>query len=651
MPDHHEEDALGKAYDARLARRLLKYLRPYRGRVVLAVLLSILTALAATVIPYFTKLVVDVYLLPGVHGTLPADAAFRGVQWIALAFCVALLLGFALTVAQVLVMQMVGQRTMFDLRVEIFDHLQRLPMSFFDRNPVGRLVTRVTSDVDVLYELFASGVVAMLSDVFKMLFFIAAMIWLDWRLTVVTLGMLPFLLLITVLFRRSFRDANRRIRAAVAKINSFLQEYISGMTVVQLFNRERRALQQFSQVNRDHMLAFKDAILAHALFYPAIEFLGVAAVAALLWFGGTRVLADLGLVSQGALRAENAFQLGTVVSFMQYAQGMFRPIQDLGEKFTILQSAMASSERIFKLLDEPLHESTGTARIAQPRGEIEFRNVWFAYPPPPASQQASATAAAPVASAPADENWVLRDVSFRAAPGETIALVGHTGAGKTTIISLLLRFYEIQRGQILLDGRDIRDLDIHELRRRFGIVLQDPFLFTGTLESNIRLGTEGVTREAVRSALEEVRLGQMLAALPDGLESPVTERGATYSVGQRQLISFARALAHDPRFLILDEATSSVDTQTESMIRAALDRLLEGRTAVVIAHRLSTIQRAHRILVLHKGKLREQGTHQQLLAQRGIYFRLYQLQYKDQERLSPGLLASAPSGASLPADD
>jgi ATP-binding cassette subfamily B protein len=651
MPDHHEEDALGKAYDARLARRLLKYLRPYRGRVVLAVLLSILTALAATVIPYFTKLVVDVYLLPGVHGTLPADAAFRGVQWIALAFCVALLLGFALTVAQVLVMQMVGQRTMFDLRVEIFDHLQRLPMSFFDRNPVGRLVTRVTSDVDVLYELFASGVVAMLSDVFKMLFFIAAMIWLDWRLTVVTLGMLPFLLLITVLFRRSFRDANRRIRAAVAKINSFLQEYISGMTVVQLFNRERRALQQFSQVNRDHMLAFKDAILAHALFYPAIEFLGVAAVAALLWFGGTRVLADLGLVSQGALRAENAFQLGTVVSFMQYAQGMFRPIQDLGEKFTILQSAMASSERIFKLLDEPLHESTGTARIAQPRGEIEFRNVWFAYPPPPASQQASATAAPPVASAPADENWVLRDVSFRAAPGETIALVGHTGAGKTTIISLLLRFYEIQRGQILLDGRDIRDLDIHELRRRFGIVLQDPFLFTGTLESNIRLGTEGVTREAVRSALDEVRLGQMLAALPDGLESPVTERGATYSVGQRQLISFARALAHDPRFLILDEATSSVDTQTESMIRAALDRLLEGRTAVVIAHRLSTVQRAHRILVLHKGKLREQGTHQQLLAQRGIYFRLYQLQYKDQERLSPGLLASAPSGASLRADD
>jgi ATP-binding cassette subfamily B protein len=651
MPDHHEEDALGKAYDARLARRLLKYLRPYRGRVVLAVLLSILTALAATVIPYFTKLVVDVYLLPGVHGTLPADAAFRGVQWIALAFCVALLLGFALAVAQVLVMQMVGQRTMFDLRVEIFDHLQRLPMSFFDRNPVGRLVTRVTSDVDVLYELFASGVVAMLSDVFKMLFFIAAMIWLDWRLTVVTLGMLPFLLLITVLFRRSFRDANRRIRAAVAKINSFLQEYISGMTVVQLFNRERRALQQFSQVNRDHMLAFKDAILAHALFYPAIEFLGVAAVAALLWFGGTRVLADLGLVSQGALRAENAFQLGTVVSFMQYAQGMFRPIQDLGEKFTILQSAMASSERIFKLLDEPLHESTGTARIAQPRGEIEFRNVWFAYPPPPASQQASATAAPPVASAPADENWVLRDVSFRAAPGETIALVGHTGAGKTTIISLLLRFYEIQRGQILLDGRDIRDLDIHELRRRFGIVLQDPFLFTGTLESNIRLGTEGVTREAVRSALDEVRLGQMLAALPDGLESPVTERGATYSVGQRQLISFARALAHDPRFLILDEATSSVDTQTESMIRAALDRLLEGRTAVVIAHRLSTVQRAHRILVLHKGKLREQGTHQQLLAQRGIYFRLYQLQYKDQERLSPGLLASAPSGASLRADD
>lgn len=650
MPDHHEEEAFGKGYDARLTRRLLKYLRPYKGRVALAVVLSILTAVSATIIPYFTKLVVDAYLIPGVSGKLPAAQAFQGVQWVAAAFCVVLVLGFLLTIAQVMVMQMVGQRTMYDLRVEIFGHLQRLPMSFYDRNPVGRLVTRVTSDVDVLYELFASGVVAMLSDVFKMVLFVAAMIWLDWRLTLVALGVLPFLLLVTVLFRRSFREANRRIRGAIAKINSFLQEYISGMTVVQLFNRERKALQQFSRINRDHMLAFKDAILAHALFYPAIEFLGVAAVAALLWFGGVRVLTDLGLVAQGSLTLQQAFKLGTVVSFMQYAQGMFRPIQDLGEKFTILQSAMAASERIFKLLDEPLSQAPGTARIARPLGEIEFRNVWFAYPPPP-QKVAPAPAAPAKPPIPEEDNWVLRDVSFRAAPGETIAVVGHTGAGKTTIISLLLRFYEIQRGQILLDGRDVRDLDVHHLRRHFGIVLQDPFLFTGTLESNVTLGTAGITREAVRSALEEVRLGQMLAALPEGLESPVTERGATYSVGQRQLISFARALAHDPRFLILDEATSSVDTQTEGMIRAALDRLLQGRTAVVIAHRLSTIQRADRILVMHKGKLREQGSHQELLAQRGIYYRLYQLQYQDQERVAPGLLPPAPTAASLPADD
>jgi ATP-binding cassette subfamily B protein len=416
------------------------------------------------------------------------------------------------------------------------------------------------------------------------------------------------------------------------------------------------------------MTAFKDAILAHACFYPAVEFLGVLSVAALLYFGGLRVLADTELVRQGVLPIGLAMQLGTVIAFMQYAQRMFQPIQDLSEKYTILQSAMASGERIFKLLDEPAAQSAGTASLPRPRGEIEFRNVWFAYPLPPERPVAAgfSPAHSNVASPTADEkkgaglkaaatageeNWVLRDVSFRAAPGETMALVGHTGAGKTTIIQLLLRFYEIQRGQILLDGRDIRDLSPQELRRHFGIVLQDPFLFTGTLETNVRLGTEAITREAVARALEEVRLGRMLESLPQGLDAPVTERGATYSVGQRQLISFARALAHDPRFLILDEATSSVDTQTEGMIRAALDRLLEGRTAMVIAHRLSTIQRAHRILVLHKGRLREQGTHQELLARRGIYYRLYELQYKDQERAVAGLATATPAGASLPADD
>lgn len=641
----HEEEALGKAYDARLARRLIVFLRPYKWRVILAVVLSLFGAAASTAIPYLTKLVVDSYVLPGIRGMIPTDQAIRGVQWIALVFFLALGVGFLLSVWQVMVMQLVGQRTMYDLRTSIFRHLQRLPMSFYDRNPVGRLVTRVTTDVDALYELFAAGLVSMVTDVFRLVLIVGTMLVLDWRLALITFGVLPLIVLVTMVFRRSFREANRRIRTAIARINSFLQEYISGITVVQLFNRERKALRQFAQINRDHMLAYKDAILAHAVFYPAIEFLGVAAVAALLWFGGLRVL-------------EGAFQLGTVIAFMQYAQQMFRPIQDLSEKFTILQTAMAASERIFKLLDEPLHETPGTARLVAPRGEIEFRNVWFAYPAAPEKASDSATngkpapsaADAPAAAAEsAEPNWVLRDVSFRAAPGETMAVVGHTGAGKTTMISLLLRFYDIQRGQILLDGRDIRELDVQELRRHFGIVLQDPFLFSGTLESNVKLGTEGISREGVRAALEEVRLGAMLAALPDGLETAVTERGATYSVGQRQLVSFARALAHNPRFLILDEATSSVDTQTEAMIREALERLLEGRTAIVIAHRLSTIQRADRILVMHKGQLREQGTHQQLLAHRGIYYRLYQLQYKEQE-FAP-LPAGATTAAQIPASD
>ncbi len=636
MADHHEEEALGKVYDARLFRRLVQYLRPYKWRVIAALVLSVVTASLTIVTPYFTAILLDSFLLPTVRGAIPPELGVRGIQWIAVAFVDTLTLIFVLSVMQVMLMQVVGQQAMFDLRNEIFLHLQRLPISFYDRNPVGRLLTRVTTDVDVLYELFASGVVAMLTDVFRLLFIVGFMLWLNWKLALLTYAVLPLIVLVTGLFRRSFREANRRIRTAIAKINSFLQEYISGMVVVQLFNRERKAMKQFSQINRDHMLAFKDAILAHALFYPAVEFLGVAAIASLLWFGGLRVIAG-------------ALTLGIVVAFMQYAQQMFRPIQDLSEKFAILQSAMASSERIFKLLDEPLPVHAGAERIREPRGEIEFRNVWFAYPAPPEKAPAGAPSGLPAAAQ--EENWVLRGVSFRAAPGETIAVVGHTGAGKTTLISLLLRFYEIQRGEILLDGRDIRTLDIHQLRRHFGIVLQDPFLFTGTLESNVKLGTEDISRQAVRDALEEVRLGGMLAAMPEGLESPVTERGATYSVGQRQLISFARALAHNPRFLILDEATSSVDTQTEGMIREALERLLEGRTAIVIAHRLSTIQRADRILVMHKGKLREQGTHQELLAQRGIYYKLYQLQYKEQERLAPELLSSAQTGAPLPATD
>jgi ATP-binding cassette subfamily B protein len=435
-------------------------------------------------------------------------------------------------------------------------------------------------------------------------------------------------LIVTFIFRHYVREANRKIRTAIARINAFLQEYISGMHVVQLFNRERKAMQEFERRNRDNMLAWRDAILAYALFYPAVEFLSFATIALIFWTGGVRIL-------------HGTLSLGILTAFTMYAQRFFRPIQDLSEKFNILQSAMAASERIFKLLDEPVTiESCADAqRLTAARGEIEFRSVWFSYRN---------------VAEPADEDWVLRDVSFRISPGQTFAIVGHTGAGKTTLISLLLRFYDIQRGQILLDGVDIRLLDLQDLRRHFGIVLQDPFLFTGTIESNIRLGTPGITREDVGRAIDKIGLGDFVRTLEEGIATPTNERGSTLSVGQRQLINFARALAHNPRFLILDEATSSVDTKTELLIREALDKLLTGRTALVIAHRLSTIQYADRILVFHKGRLREQGAHQELLAQRGIYYRLYQLQYKEQELHLPQAGSPAPfSGfpAPLPATD
>jgi len=624
MTTHHEEEALGKIYDSRLTRRLLGYLRPYRTRVGVAVLLSLLSSLLAITGPLFLKITVDRYLVPALAGRLTYAAAMRGVGMIAWLFLAALSARFTLDYAQTRMMQRVGQLAMYDLRSELFDRLQRLPLAFFDRNPLGRLVTRVTTDVDTLNDLFASGVVAMLGNCFMLAAIVIAMLKLDWRLALAAFGVIPLIVVVTLLFRRSVREANRRIRVAIARINAFLQEHISGMSVVQLFNRERKARRQFAEANRAHMLAYKDAILAFALFYPAVEFLGVLAIAIVLWYGGIRVLAG-------------TLGLGTIVAFIQYAQQFFRPIQDLSEKFNILQTAMASSERIFRMLDEPITIESPLVPVplGLPRGEIEFSHVWFAYSG---------------GAQPADEEWVLRDVSFRVHPGQSVAIVGHTGAGKTTLISLLLRFYDVQRGQILLDGRDIREYDLHDLRRHFGIVLQDPVLFSGTLETNVRMGTEGIDRLIVQHALDEVGLGSFVRSLPGGVETVVGERGSTFSVGQRQLVSFARALAHNPRFLILDEATSSVDTKTELTIRAALDRLLTGRTAIVIAHRLSTIQHASQILVFHKGRLREQGTHQELLARRGIYHRLYQLQYKDQELRIPSL-AGETSSAPVPAND
>ncbi len=626
MSDFREEQKLGKIYDARLTRRLLGYLHPYRWLVALVFSFTLGWTATQLVQGYLWSVVIDRYIDPGFMHKIASSAAMRGVLLVAGIYVAMLLGSFGLQYAQVRIMQVVGQRTMYDLRKQIFEHMQRLPMSFFDHSPIGRLVTRATTDVDALNDLFASGVVAMLND-FVMLVGMAVFltVW-NWHLALATFSPLPFMVVLTYIFRNQVRDANRRIRTGVARINAFLQEHISGMALVQLFNREKKSREQFVELNRNYLHSYKDAIQAYAYFMPGVEFLSMGGVALLYWIGGVRVF-------------RGTVDIGVLFAFMVYAQQFYRPIQDLSDKFNILQTAMAASERIFGLLDEPVTIAS-PARVHElpaPRGEIEFRNVWFAYHG---------------GDHPKEDEWVLREVSFRVEPGQTLAIVGHTGAGKTTIIQLLLRFYEIQRGQILLDGVDIREMDLQDLRRLFGIVLQDPFLFTGTLESNVKLGTPGIDREACERALREVGLGPFIESAAKGIDTAVNERGGGLSVGQRQLVSFARALAHNPKFLILDEATSSVDTKTELLIREALDRLLTGRTAVVIAHRLSTIQHANRILVFHKGRLREQGSHQELLAVRGIYHRLYQLQYKEQElELSvPGPAASGFT-QTIPADD
>jgi ATP-binding cassette, subfamily B, multidrug efflux pump len=625
MSNLHEEEALGKAYDSRLMRRLLQYMKPYKWRVVLAlVMVAIVTPLELAP-PLIFRKGIDSYFVPELKGAITQAIAWTGIGWLSLLLLAVLVFDFLAQYIQIRIMQRVGQQTMYDMRGEIFGHMQRLPMSYFDRNPMGRLVTRVTTDVEALNDLFAAGVVTMINDFFLLAVMAGLLFKIDRRLALDTLAVLPGILIVTMIFRKFVRDANRRIRTAIARINAFLQEYISGMSVVQLFNRERKAMDEFEERNRDNMLAWRDAILAYALFYPAVEFLSFATIALIYWSGGNRILSG-------------GLTLGVLTAFTMFAQRFFRPIQDLSEKFNILQSAMAASERIFKLLDEPAPAGSDPNAIPldHPRGEIEFRNVWFSYRN---------------VAEPADEDWVLRDVSFRVEPGQTFAIVGHTGAGKTTLISLLLRFYAIQRGQILLDGQDIRLIELQDLRRQFGIVLQDPFLFTGTIETNIRLGTPGIDRATVERAVEEIGLGEFIRSLPEGVGASVNERGSTLSVGQRQLINFARALAHNPRFLILDEATSSVDTKTELLIREALNRLLSGRTALVIAHRLSTIQHADRILVFHKGRLREQGAHQELLAQRGIYYRLYQLQYKEQELHLPIEANGSAEPSVLPASD
>jgi ATP-binding cassette subfamily B multidrug efflux pump len=629
-----EEDVLGKAYDSRLMKRLLVYLRPYRWQTTIALASIILKAGADVLGPYLTHVVIDRYLSPvkQVHTLLDfflSSNAMTGIAEVAALYVGLLILSFLLDYAQIYFMQWVGQMVMFDVRSEIFRHMQRMHVGFYDKNPVGRLVTRATTDVDALNEMFTSGVVSIFEDVFVLGGIIWIMLRLNTKLALITFAVLPLIAIATKIFRDKVRDSYRRIRVAIARINAYLQEHVSGMMVLQLFNREDRAYDRFSQVNEVHMEAFKDAILAHAIYYPIVELLSATAIACVIWFGGGDVI-------------HNTSTLGILAAFIQYAQRFFRPIQDFSEKYNILQSAMASSERIFKLLDTPV-EVTSPAVTKTPigAGRIEFDHVWFAYRNVPVAAkpmgnllnqaQQSSAGLSVAEDSPNEPDWILRDVSFAIEPGETVAIVGHTGAGKTTITSLLMRFYDVQKGAIKIDGVDVKDMDLSDLRRRFGVVLQDPFLFTGTVEGNIRLGTQWIADEDVEKAAEDVNLADFIRSLPNGFKEEVQERGSTLSTGQKQLISFARALAHNPKILILDEATSSVDTETEFRVRDALSRMVEGRTSVIIAHRLSTVQRADQIIVMHKGQVREKGTHQELLAHRGIYYKLYQLQYKDQE--------------------
>jgi ATP-binding cassette subfamily B protein len=623
-----EEEVLGKAYDSRIVRRLLSYLSPYTLQVGLAMAAIVLKAGADVLGPYLTMTAIDKYMTanPGASHSflsrLLSPEPLVGIAQVSGLFLGVLLLGFLFEFTQTYMMQWTGQKVMFDLRSQLYRHLQRMDIAFFDRNPVGRLVTRVTTDVDALNEMFTSGVVSIVEDIFVLAAILAIMLTKNWRLALIAFAVMPLIIFVTQVFRKAVRDSYRRIRVAIARINSFLQEHVSGIIVLQLFNRERKSYKEFEAVNAQHMEAFKDAIMAYALYYPVVEGLSSVAIACVLWYGGHMVLGHVSVLGQ-------LTTLGTLVAFMQYAQRFFRPIQDLSEKFNILQSAMAAAERVFKLLDtEPKIQSPKVEKVPAGPGRIEFDDVWFAYRHIPVEKDGKVTASN-------EWDWVLKGVSFTIEPGETVAIVGHTGAGKTTLISLLLRFYDVQQGAVRIDGVDVREMNLQELRRRCGVVLQDPFLFSGTIANNIQLGSAHVTREAVEKAAEEVNAADFIRSLPEGFDSLLQERGNTLSTGQKQLVSFARALAHDPRILILDEATSSVDTETEFRVRDALTRLVEGRTSLIIAHRLSTIQRADKIIVMHKGKVREAGTHQQLLASKGVYWKLYQLQYKDQELGAP----------------
>ena len=635
-----DDDPVGKVYDGVLMRRLGRYVKPYWWQALVSSISVTLKSVCDVSGPYLIKIGIDRYMAQTPTaatswiGRHLSHDRWHGITQLAEIYIVLLSFQYLFEFIQTYMMQWVGQKIMFDLRRDIFRHMQELHVAFFDTHAVGRLVTRLTSDVDAINEMFTGGILAIVDDFLTLTIMSVVMISINWRLALLAFSVLPIIFFVTRLFRNSVRESYRRVRAAIARINSFTQEHISGMAVVQLFNREDRAFRDFETVNRQHMIAFKDTIFAYALYYPAVDLLSVLAIAIVVWRGGFGVLS--GTVT-----------IGVLTMFNMYSLRFWRPIQDLSDKYNILQAAMAACERIFKLLDtQPEIVSPAKPRVGDKSNRIEFCHVWFTYQKLKPEQQAAVERASrslnPGAEFAAlkDIDWILKDVSFTIEPGNTVAIVGHTGAGKTTITSLMMRFYDVTAGQILLDGVELREHDLKELREHFAVVLQDPFLFTGTIAENIRLGNEEITESRLVEAARDVNVLDFIESLPHKFDEPVQERGNSLSTGQKQLINFARALAYNPHILILDEATSSVDTDTELRIRGALERLVEGRTSVLIAHRLSTVQRAEVILVMHKGQLREMGSHQQLLAHRGLYWKLYQLQYKDQEL---GVLPPAPT--------
>lgn len=587
----HEEEAIGKTYDFHVAKRLFRYLRPYLRPLIPALILTLLLNLLGILQPKFTEYAIDRHILPKkMEGLMLLVGLFAAVQLLRLIF----------SYLQAILINTVGQYVMFDLRRELYAKLQRQELAYYDRNPVGRIMTRLTSDVDALNELFTSGVTDVLGDLVMIVAIIAVMLWMDWQLTLVTLLTIPLLWAATTWFRKGARRGYDMVRTRVARLNAFLQEHFAGAQTVQIFNAEVKSVRRFAAINDDHRKANIDTIFYYAVFFPLVDFVGAIGIALIIWFGGYRVM-------------HGALSLGALVAFIQYSGSLFQPIRDISDKYNVLQAAVVASHRIFRALDLPLAITTPEKPLKTGRalGRIEFQNVWFAYK---------------------EEDWVLKDVSFTVDSGQSVAFVGHTGSGKTTMTNLLMRFYDVQRGRILLDGVDIRDWDLKALRQNFAVVLQDVFLFSGTVAGNIRLGRSDISDERVHWAAGEVHADRFIARLREGFETPVKERGAGLSVGQKQLISFARALAFDPALLILDEATSSIDTETEQLIQAAIERVMRDRTSIVVAHRLSTVQRADQIIVLHHGEIREMGTHQELLAVRGLYWKLYKLQYSDVSR-------------------